>query len=65
MLKGMELVVWIFGILLVAGVGFAIWEWRKKRTLLTRDLNMDAKRSAEMHRDTHNAEQVFLHTPFH
>jgi hypothetical protein len=65
MLKGMEFVVWIFGILLVAGVGISIYEWRKKRTLLAREIDMAAKQSAEMQRDVHNANQVFLHTPFH
>ncbi|WGI21037.1 hypothetical protein [Amylibacter sp. IMCC11727] len=54
----MELVVWIFGILLVAGVGIAIWEKRTGKTVVD-ETDPNAAKMDTAQRDVTNAQQMF------
>ena len=44
----MEIVYVIVGVLVVLGVGLAIYEWRKKRVLMQHNLDLDAQPSAHL-----------------
>ena len=57
----MEVIFFLFLAALVAGVGIALFEWRKKRTLLAHDFNLQAREDGHTLAARVHAEDVTVH----
>ena len=55
----MEILFIVLGLIVVGGAGLAIYEHRKKVTLLKHDLNLDGREQTEASRDMDRAVDVF------
>ena len=61
MLHCLAMELFVFGIigLFVIGAGLAIYEWRKKTTILKHDFSLDETTQSESSRDGYRAAQAF------